>query len=180
MKLLDVDSREAWEVKLDSSTACPTFSQFEDFVIGRTQAIQNLFLNHPTAFGNKEHSSRHGTAQRHGGAVHIGFSASTTNFPGCPLCSLSHHLSSCPTFQSKNTNQRYELVSQHRRCFNCLGNHSLQLCRSTRRCLKCGKQHHTSIHPGKINPIQGSKMAATSQAEVHEVYVDESTTPTIE
>lgn len=42
VKLLDNDSREAWELKFGSSTVYSTFAQFEDFIVG---AMQNLSLN---------------------------------------------------------------------------------------------------------------------------------------
>ncbi|XP_077259143.1 uncharacterized protein LOC143895704 [Temnothorax americanus] len=163
VKLLDADSREAWEVKLGSTSTFPTFKQFEDFVIGRTQAMQNLVLEYPNAVSSKEHSNRHSSSTRFGNAVHVGSSDSNTNYPCCPLCDASHNLSGCPTFQSKTSNQRYDIVAQKRRCFNCLGGHALRNCRSIRRCLKCGKQHHTSIHPGKGSQVQGGKAVALSQ-----------------
>ncbi|XP_011860043.1 PREDICTED: uncharacterized protein LOC105557406 [Vollenhovia emeryi] len=44
-RLLDSESREAWEVKLGSSPTFPTFSQFEEFLSGRTRAMENLQPN---------------------------------------------------------------------------------------------------------------------------------------
>lgn len=45
VRLLDSETRVAWEMRLGSSTALPTFTQFEDFIVGRSRAMQNLYLH---------------------------------------------------------------------------------------------------------------------------------------
>lgn len=36
VRIFDPETREAWEVKLGSSSVYPTYAQFEEFLIGRT------------------------------------------------------------------------------------------------------------------------------------------------
>ncbi|XP_029158933.1 uncharacterized protein LOC114931136 [Nylanderia fulva] len=57
-----------------------------------------------------------------------------------------HFLSACPQYTLQTTPQRYSLIIKHGLCYNCLGKHRVSKCPSTRRCLKCGKKHHTTIH----------------------------------
>ncbi|CAL1678374.1 unnamed protein product [Lasius platythorax] len=142
VKLLDSESREAWEVKLGSSTTYPTFTQFEEFLIGRTRAMENLGLTTPQGTPAIASSGKYRTKV----AAHVAASASNPNLPACPLCGSSHHLARCERYQSKTANHRRDIVIKHRRCFNCLASHPAKKCNSVKRCLKCGKKHHTSIH----------------------------------
>ncbi|XP_018317370.1 uncharacterized protein [Mycetomoellerius zeteki] len=41
-RLLDADTREAWEVRLDPSMSYPTFKEFEEFLTGHTRAWKSL------------------------------------------------------------------------------------------------------------------------------------------
>jgi len=140
VKLLDSESREAWEVKLGSSTHYPTFSQFEEFLIGRTRAMESLGIS--TGAPAAASSGKHRTKV----AAHAAASASNPNLSTCPLCGLSHQLARCERYQSKPANQRKDIVIKNKRCFNCLAPHPAKKCTSVKRCLKCGKKHHTSIH----------------------------------
>ncbi|XP_070529939.1 uncharacterized protein [Cardiocondyla obscurior] len=65
----------------------------------------------------------------------------------CPLCSQKHFVSSCPDFGKKSLKERRDDVRRLRLCFNCLGHHRMQFCKSPRRCNICKKQHHTLLHP---------------------------------
>ena len=47
----------------------------------------------------------------------------------------------------KDSNERHEFVKKSRLCFNCLGQHTVDNCRSKGRCFHCKKKHHTSIGP---------------------------------
>jgi len=41
-RLLDDNTREAWEIKLGPSTSYPSLREFEDFVTGHTRAWESL------------------------------------------------------------------------------------------------------------------------------------------
>jgi len=49
-------------------------------------------------------------------------------------------------YQSKSLKQKLDLIRKHQFCYNCLGNHKSSICRVTKRCQKCGRKHHTTIH----------------------------------
>ncbi|XP_011858940.1 PREDICTED: uncharacterized protein LOC105556458 [Vollenhovia emeryi] len=143
-RLLDSDTREVWEIKLGSSTAFPRLVQFEDFLIGRTRALESL----------EGHSSK----LSHGKERPYGFSSkpeqartllATTKTAGgmtCRICGSTHYVSSCPDYSTLSIQRRREEVNKLKLCYNCLGNHTSKQCPSTQRCRKCGKKHHTSLH----------------------------------
>lgn len=144
VRLLNPDTREAWEVKLGSSTTYPTFSQFEEFLISRTRALENLGLASNTG-GNKELASTSYGKIRSKTAAHAAASSNPEQ-SSCPLCKSSYFLGRCESYKSKTVQQRREFIIKNRRCFNCLAPYMVNKYNSVKRCLKCGKKHHTSIH----------------------------------
>ncbi|KMQ82487.1 hypothetical protein RF55_22771 [Lasius niger] len=163
VKLLDSESREAWEVKLGSSIAYPTFPQFEEFLIERTRAMENLGLSvshTPVAAAAGNYRSKV--------AAHVTASTSDSNLSACPLCELSHPLARCEQYLSKTANQRKDIVIKHRRCYNCLAPHPVRKCASTRRCLKCGQRHHTSIHESNRESLSTSLSNTTAKKTINQ------------
>ncbi|XP_018313282.1 uncharacterized protein [Mycetomoellerius zeteki] len=68
------------------------------------------------------------------------------------LTDFLHYTSSCPQYTTKSLQQRLALVTKRKLCFNCLGTHRVAVCRNSKRCVKCGRKHHTSIHLGVVQP----------------------------
>lgn len=157
VKLLDSESREAWEVTLGSSTDYPTFTQFEEFLVGRTRALENLGLATSTGTPAATFSGKY----RAKAVAHVAASASDASLNSCPLCGASHHLARCESYQTKTAQQRKDLVLKHRRCFNCLAPHFVKRCNSTKRCLKCGKRHHTTLHDVSRGPLSAPATATS-------------------
>jgi len=147
VKLLDAESREAWEVKLGPSTTYPTFERFHEFLIGRTRAMENLELTATQGMFAATSSGKH----RAKAAAHVAASSSNQGKATCPLCQLQHRLFNCERYRSKTAEQRKDIVVKHKRCFNCLAPHSVKKCGSVKRCIKCGKKHHTSLHQSYHN-----------------------------
>ncbi|XP_011859179.1 PREDICTED: uncharacterized protein LOC105556698 [Vollenhovia emeryi] len=146
VKLLDPETREAWEVQLGSSPTYPTYAQFEEFLIGRTRAMENLGQQAITTGSHKAHSIESAGKPRPRVTAYAATSSSDTG--SCPLCESAHYLAKCDRYSAKTVQQRRDVILKHKRCFNCLGPHSASKCHSTRRCQKCGKKHHTTIHDG--------------------------------
>lgn len=92
----------------------------------------------------------------------------------CSFCSSNHKTTKCPTYSSKTTQQRRELIIEHRLCFNCLKPHRSSVCRSTNRCLKCARKHHTSIHENSSHTDTSSK----DPTKTNDPAVSKSTTAT--
>jgi len=64
----------------------------------------------------------------------------------CTICSGQHYTALCSQYQAKPVKRKLELIQKHKLCYNCLGTHKSSICRVTRRCQKCGRKHHTTIH----------------------------------
>lgn len=175
VKLLDTESREAWELKLGPTTNYPTFSEFEEFLIGRARAMQNLTLPGLIASTNKDDDKRSKSRSRFSTNAQV--ATCVAKDPAiCPLCTSSHYLARCTTFLTKTPSQRLEIVKKHKKCFNCLGNHAIRQCKSTKRCQKCGKHHHTTLHnSAETSP---SKAIAVTSAKTKESDVGNKMTNT--
>lgn len=62
----------------------------------------------------------------------------------CIYCDGKHRHDRCS--EVKTTKQRKTVLTQKKRCFNCLrSGHTKYQCRTKGRCLNCGLKHHTSI-----------------------------------
>ena len=92
IKLLDNETREAWELKLGSSTAYSTFAKFEDFIIGRTRAMQNLSLNSLTSNALRDFQKRHKSSHHSNTSAFTATTTTSKEYSECPLCKSAHCL----------------------------------------------------------------------------------------
>lgn len=176
VRLLDPETREAWEVKLGSSMIYPTYAQFEEFLVARTRAMENLNLHTSTAGSYKDHSASFSGKPRLKIAAHVASSSFNSSTPKCLLCGSTHYLAKCERYQSKPLQECRDVVLKHRRCFNCLGSHAASKCSSIKRCLKCGKKHHTSIHDANKASSKYSSNVQTSNETIHSAEESQSYT----
>ncbi|XP_018376534.1 PREDICTED: uncharacterized protein LOC108769825 [Trachymyrmex cornetzi] len=138
---LDAESVKTWEHLLGSSKEPPTWSQFIEFLLSRLLSLQAFEKSRagkssnitPSTSGKSHFQSQAREAQAAKGT-------------SCILCSASHYIASCPQYHSKSLQQRQTLVQKNKLCYNCLGHHKVSACRTTKRCLKCGQRHHTTLH----------------------------------
>nr|XP_046468118.1 uncharacterized protein LOC124212274 [Neodiprion pinetum] len=81
----------------------------------------------------------------------------------CPLCSESHFIGACTQYKNGNLSQREKQVRRLRLCRNCLGDgHLAAECPSTKKCLVCGKSHHTSLHATDHSSVSAAEGASPS------------------
>lgn len=67
--------------------------------------------------------------------------------PDCRICKRDHPLRTCQRFNRLNVTARIKIIKQYKYCRNCLAHsHQLRNCRSSVRCHKCNKKHHTLLH----------------------------------
>lgn len=84
----------------------------------------------------------------------------------CFVCNeKGHAIWYCVPFKSMTISERWEKARQSRRCFNCLAwGHAVQKCTSDRKCLECGKPHHTMLHFEAIAPEEKPAANVAAQA----------------
>jgi len=145
-RLLDQDTREAWEVKLGPTTLYPTLKDFEEFVIGHTRALECLASTSGKSVKEKGRSSFFPNKSDTKSRSLVATTPNAKTGGECRLCKSNHYFYNCPTFLSQPTERRKRTVMKLNLCFNCLGSHTASLCPSTRRCRKCGNKHHTTLH----------------------------------
>jgi hypothetical protein len=80
-------------------------------------------------------------------------SSSSTNIPTystslpCVVCNQhAHKMFTCPVFQSKTPQDRYQIVKLHNHCVSCLGPHNIKNCKSQSTCKVCHMRHNTLLH----------------------------------
>ncbi|XP_071653375.1 uncharacterized protein [Temnothorax longispinosus] len=85
--------------------------------------------------------------------------------PQCALCKGKHTLMTCNEFKSKSAAERKSFVETNRLCYNCLGNHLIAKCQSSKTCLTCKSRHHTMLHEAQA--IASSLLTAPKPIEVN-------------
>lgn len=137
---LDFESVKLWENHLGSSKEPPSWNQFTDFLVTRLLLLQAFEKSHTEKVVSRIHPS---FKTHYQGKVDNNV---LTNSGTCALCSSKHFIAYCPQYKGKTVSQRLAVVEKFKFCFNCLGPHRSSLCRITKRCQKCGRKHHTTIH----------------------------------
>ncbi|XP_033220962.1 uncharacterized protein LOC117175364 [Belonocnema kinseyi] len=122
-----------------SSKEPPTWKQISEFMMIRLLTLQAVEKSRRPGFQSNQPSVK----------AHVvsGLQASS-NSSKCGFCSSDHYAVHCLEYVNQSVQRRLEIISKKNLCFNCLGLHPASACRYTRRCNKCGKKHHSSIHKG--------------------------------
>lgn len=64
----------------------------------------------------------------------------------CILCNDFHPLYMCSNYKRLTVNEKVQVVKDNNFCFNCLGKHKVNSCKSNYSCAKCKKRHHITLH----------------------------------
>lgn len=80
----------------------------------------------------------------------------------CVIClSERHPLYACPKFKAMSHEDRRSTLKKNNLCLNCLGSgHFVKQCKSSHRCRKCQRPHHTLLHV----ETQGDSSSAPAQS----------------
>ena len=77
------------------------------------------------------------------------FTSLTSNVTdhSCIICKERHPLYVCGQFKSLSRDRKLSVLRSNNLCLNCLGpGHFARNCRSSNRCQKCQRLHHTLLH----------------------------------
>ncbi|XP_076298327.1 uncharacterized protein LOC143217672 [Lasioglossum baleicum] len=138
---LDTQSHREWEDLVRQSKELPTLEDLRTFIEGRIQTCEALEAKRKQpdeASLNKKSSSK-------AFKVHQ-ISKANTSLRNCSICQGAHFVLFCPQYKEKDAVERKETASSLKLCLNCLGKHSINDCKSVKRCQKCDGKHHTTIH----------------------------------
>ncbi|GFW35260.1 integrase catalytic domain-containing protein [Trichonephila clavipes] len=130
---LDDESRKQYEMELHSNDL-PKWNNFLDFLIKRSQALENVQRN--SSLKNKnEYSPKFRSF------------VVKSNEKTCPLCpSETHPIFKCKMFHEMSVEERSNKVRSLNLCFNCLGHHLIKNClKLNRKCRVCYANHNSLL-----------------------------------
>ncbi|XP_055605638.1 uncharacterized protein LOC129753814 [Uranotaenia lowii] len=137
---LDPGSRRAWE-EASSANEQDTLKDLVEFVQRRIRILEALPIKSVEA---KLDSSS--GARKVPGQFRLGHNAIQSGGTRCPVCSASHWLHNCSTFQGMPVSQRETTIRNNDLCRNCLARgHQARDCTSKYSCRQCKGRHHTLV-----------------------------------
>ncbi|CAB0034927.1 unnamed protein product [Trichogramma brassicae] len=157
VRLLDRQTKEAWETHIMNFTEECSFDQLYEFLVSRIRAIERVdgkesaSTSHIHAFKAGEGTRRHSQAwanltdQLIESSSHLQTRQVLSLFSMSGARPLHCHVSALQ--ERLNTGAKKNVVVNERLCYNCLGRDSVRNCRSSIRCKVCGQSHNTMIHP---------------------------------
>ncbi|XP_044760801.1 uncharacterized protein LOC123318251 [Coccinella septempunctata] len=80
----------------------------------------------------------------------------------CPCCEGPHKFAQCPEFLHSSVEKRKRFIQLHRRCYSCLGRHSIANCNSKNCCRKCGSRKHNTLICFQRSNIEGATVSDNS------------------
>ncbi|KAJ0169299.1 hypothetical protein K1T71_015183 [Dendrolimus kikuchii] len=149
---LDQESHRLWEMQINNINAdsLPTWSELSQFLESRFRTLemidggstmrhtpsQQKIITKPKVY----HTAMHETKTDRG-------TVSQAASKQCPLCGSSHLLFNCTQFGKQTQKERNDFVQSKRLCYNCLApTHSVNQCRQSTSCRRCGRRHHSLLH----------------------------------
>ncbi|GFV78772.1 integrase catalytic domain-containing protein [Trichonephila clavipes] len=165
---LDSTTRGWWERSLDNEKI-PSLSELLQFLSNHARSLMT------EGYGVKRNiSNKKVTLVASGFQLH------------CSYCQSNHNLNKCDAFQNLSVQKRVNFVKSNNICFNCLTKfHRKSACKSTNKCRKCGKSHHTLLHfmtpsePNSSIPRDDNNSVLTASAKVfYPVVFDATNTDT--
>ncbi|GFX39288.1 DUF1758 domain-containing protein [Trichonephila clavipes] len=138
---LDDESRKQYEMELHSNDL-PKWDNFLDFLIKRSQALENVQRN--SSLKNKnEYSPKFRSF------------VVKSDEKTCPLCPLeTRPIFKCKMFHEMSVQERSNKVRSLNLCFNCLGHHLIKNClKLNRKCRVCNANHNFLFKTSVPRPI---------------------------
>ncbi|XP_071580189.1 uncharacterized protein [Temnothorax nylanderi] len=157
VELFDSRTRLEWESSTGDSFEPPTHETLMNFITKRI-----LTLN----AANPKNTTKPASEPSRSAKTHV---AKRSEPSQCPLCKGKHSLMGCPDFKAKTASERKTVVETNNLCFNCLGNHLVAKCQSTRNCFTCNSRHHSMLHDAYVSTpkpaAEVSTLSAVGKAE---------------
>ncbi|XP_071582222.1 uncharacterized protein [Temnothorax nylanderi] len=153
IELFDSRTRLEWESSSGDSFEPPSHDTLMSFISKRI-----LTLN----AANPKNTTKPASEPSRSAKTHV---AKRSEPSQCPLCKGKHSLMGCPDFKAKTASERKTVVETNKLCYNCLGNHLVVKCQSTRNCFTCNLRHHSMLHDAYVStPKPAAEVSALSAA----------------
>lgn len=141
LKLDDTTSFEWQKHSQEKVGEVPHYEDILEFLNLRAQASESLT-------GSSKKSST--PSVKKGGKV-ASFAVSNAESDArnhCVICTSERHpLYTCPKFKAMSHDDKTSTLKGNKLCLNCLGSgHFVKQCKSSHRCRKCQRPHHTLLH----------------------------------
>lgn len=155
------NTRRDWEKSLGQSTKAPTLERVKSFLTSQSLVYESVEQNSKKSISSSQPKKTSSTT-----SMQVSTDTQTKDNGKkkdksnrkCPLCNEEHYISKCLKFQEKTIQERRAFVNKNKLCFNCLGFHQLNTCRSKFSCSHCKGKHHSLLHSSeKTN--KGSNLA---------------------
>ncbi|XP_024868045.1 uncharacterized protein LOC112452177 [Temnothorax curvispinosus] len=157
VELFDPQTRRDWETTIRTSSKPPEYDTFRTFIIEKMRSLEAL--SPVTSKGESKTSQAKASGTRSAKSNH----AKTTSGSGsCVVCKNSHYLMGCSEFRAKTPSERKSIVESKNLCSNCLGNHPIAKCPSTKTCIICNAKHHSLLHDGTSKPAVAEASTLTA------------------
>uniref|UniRef100_A0A6P7H018 Uncharacterized protein LOC114348614 n=1 Tax=Diabrotica virgifera virgifera TaxID=50390 RepID=A0A6P7H018_DIAVI len=142
MDKLDEETVRAFEIYFASKNI-PSYEEVYKFALQRCTSLESYKRQ---VSKNKSSSSDNSNKVKHSSRQTSTFLTSSVNNK-CLFCDSDHPIFKCNKFLAETPQKRFEFVKQNKFCVNCLSNtHATVKCLSSRRCARCSKRHHSSLH----------------------------------
>ncbi|XP_077272830.1 uncharacterized protein LOC143903247 [Temnothorax americanus] len=153
VELFDPRTRLEWESSTRDSVDPPDHEELKNFISKR---ILTLNAARPKPAAKAPDSTR-------SAKTHVAKQGSKkSSDPQCALCKGKHSLMTCSDFKSKSAADRKTVVETSRLCYNCLSNHTVAKCQSTKNCFTCKARHHTMLHEAYVPASASTEVSALS------------------
>lgn len=178
---LDTNLRRDFEEKY-SYVEIPTYKQLISYLNSKCEAL--LRDTHFTDLTKTNKKPQHpSTAQSQSKRLNTSYTLvagttdqnqtessapSTSLSTKCTYCGDPHSISSCSDFVKKSIDERMQIATEKRWCYNCLRpSHQLKDCKSVFSCRTCKRKHHTLLHRDK-SPEHADRVATlVSRSPTH-------------
>ena len=159
---LDASTLFEWQKHSQSQTDVPKYEDLFSFIDLRAQALETSHALQPRKHNKDNHKS--GKLYQHSEDV-PSFYSSPNPLVKCPTCGAdSHPLYACPQFKALFHSDMLSTLKDLNLCLNCLGpGHRAKQCKSSHRCRKCQRCHHTLLHIDSSSSPSDSTSTAISR-----------------
>lgn len=134
---MDPGTRKDWETN-QVAGALPQYGATMNFMKERCKVLEKISINTKTDADTVK--PPRSVAKSHTLATMAG--------QKCSVCKNEHELWRCDDFKKISVSEKYDILRKSGSCYNCLQRgHRTNECPSSSSCKKCGKRHHTFLHP---------------------------------